>query len=301
VTNPAPGPPPAPRPPNGQSWPQPAAPQQAAQQQPTALTAAVQQPHAPHAPAQHPADQQAQDDATIRLPLVQPGPQPQARSPHQAAFGQPAFAQGPQQGWPQGSGWAQGPGYQPGAPGQPGPYGPPPAPRSRKTGLIIGVVVAAVVMIGGLATGVVLIMNQASESDEILAAPGGVAAPPDSELPGSDLPGSGDVEPAVQELALSLRSSLNERDVDGLLLSVCEDGKVGDAARNDLVENFPFLNPDDLQHAHEVDFSEPEIVPSGEEYLFAFAGDDVETGEPLDIGFRVVTADGIAKWCGVIP
>lgn len=312
VTNPAPGQPPAPHPP-GSAWPQQGAQQQPTQQQPTALLPAAQ-PHAPHESAQHESAQhesthhpaqQAPDDATVRLPHVQPAPQAQLPPPHRAApqgaFTQPPFPQGPQQ-----QEWRpQGPGYPPGVPGQPGPYAA--APPSRKpTRILIGVV-AAVVVLGVLVTGVVLTMQQARESVDTPAAPDVAASPLDGLAPDSESPGSGlgDSEAVLEELSVSLQSNLNDRNVEGLLETVCEDGKTGDAARNDLME-FPFLDPTSSQYSDPIDFQEGSVSPNDVDddgsYLIDFVGSDTSTEEPIRLTFKAhVYPDGSgAVWCGVV-
>jgi hypothetical protein len=285
VTDPAPGQPPAP----GPAWPQQGAQQQPTQQQPTALLPAAQ-PHAPHQPAP--------EDATIRLPRV-PGPaQAQLPPPHvaapQHAFPQPPFPQGPHQAWA-----PQGPGYPPGAPGQP--YGAP--PRSRKpTRILIGVV-AAVVVLGVLVTGVVLTMRQASAPP---AAPDVVASPLDELVPESapPVPGPGGSDAALAELSVSLQSDLNDRDVEGMLTTVCEDGKAGDAARTDLLE-FPFLDPTSSQYSAPIDFQEGSVSPNDVEddgsYLIDFVGSYTTTEVPIELTFKAyVFPDGSgAVWCGV--
>jgi hypothetical protein len=278
VTNPAPGQPPAP----GSAWPQQGAQQQPAQQQqPTALLPAAQ-PRAPHQPAP--------EDATIRLPRVQPGPPPQY------AFTQPPVPQGPHQAWP-----PQAPGYPPGVPGQPGRYGA--APPSRKpTRILIGVV-AAVVVLGVLVTGVVLTMRQASTPPP---APDVVASPLDELTPESaaPVPGPGDTDTVLAELSVSLQSDLNDRDVEGLLATVCEDGKTGDAARNDLLE-FPFLDPTSSQYSDPIDFQEGSVSANDVEddgsYLIDFVGSYTSTEEPIELTFKAyVYPDGSgAVWCGV--
>jgi hypothetical protein len=159
-------------------------------------------------------------------------------------------------------------------------------------------VAAAVVLIGGLVTGVVLTLNRASESSEILAAPGGVASPPDS---GSELPESGDSEADLEELSVSLQSNLNNRDVDGLLETVCEDGKVDDRARNYLIK-LPFLDPTSSQYSEPIDFPEGSISPNDDgSYFIKFIGNYTSSGEPIPLVFKArVYPDGSgAGWCGI--
>jgi hypothetical protein len=289
VTNPAPGQPPAP----GSAWPQQGAQQQPAPH-PTAVLPVAQQ-HAPHEPPQH---QQVPDDATIRLPRVPPA-FPQAQQPPPPAFAQPPFPHGPQQAWP-----PQGPGFPPGVPGHPGPYGA--APASRKpTRILIGVV-AAVVVLGVLVTGVVLTMRQVGGSVGTPAAPDVAASPLDGLAPDSASPGPGiaDSEAVLAELSASLQSDLNDRDVEGLLQTVCEDGKTGDAARNDLME-LPFLDPTSSQYADPINFPEGSVslndVEDDGSYLIDFVGSYTSTDEPISLTFKAYAyPDGSgAVWCGV--
>ena len=108
----------------------------------------------------------------------------------------------------------------------------------------------------------------------------------------------------LDELSASLQTSLNDHDVDGLLGTVCEDGKVNDAARNDLM-NLPFLDPSSSQYSDDVDFPKgsPSEEPDPEDgsYLITFAGSDTSTGEPIQLTFKayVHPDHSGAVWCGV--
>jgi hypothetical protein len=295
VTNPAAGHPPAPHPP--QSRPHPGDPQQPALPNP-----ATQPPPAPYPQTPRPTVQQAQNEATRQLPNAQHGsPQAQFR-PHPTEQQADGILQGPlpaaQQGWPQGSGYP---------PGAPGPYSPSPGrPRNRKPGRIITGVVAAVVVIGVLVVGVMLTISQVRESLPTLPTPvapgarGAESFPPldAAPSPNSGHPGQGGDEAAAQQLAVSLRSYLNNRNVDGLLQSVCEDGKVDDAARNELVE-MPFLNPESPRYSAPINFPEGSVIPDRDGYLIVFFGSYTTTQESINLAFTAYVDGAGAFWCGV--
>jgi hypothetical protein len=164
-------------------------------------------------------------------------------------------------------------------------------------------VVAAVVVLGVLVTGVVLTMRQAGDAP---AAPDVAASPLDGLAPDSaaPVPGLGDSDTVLEELSVSLQSDLTDRDVEGLLATVCEDGKTGDAARTDLLE-FPFLDPTSSQFSDPIDFQEGSVSPNDVEddgsYLIDFVGSYTSTEEPIQLTFKAyVHPDGSgAVWCGV--
>ena len=172
---------------------------------------------------------------------------------------------GQQQGWPPqqpGYGPTQQfpPQYQPGTyppPGQPG--GEPPR---KKTGAIIGVVVAVVVILAAVGVtgfwqpGFFLADDQESSANggAVSSAPpppGGSSAPnpggqappkPDIKTPGTLAPPGGDAQPpaggddsaAIAHKAQQFVTAYNARDKAGTQASLCEPDKLGDFDMNDL-------------------------------------------------------------------
>jgi hypothetical protein len=282
-------------------------------------------PHAPHQqvqatiPVSYPQARNAAQAPTQQLPFghaPQPGPYATAQYPPtqsaQTQYAQTQYlqtpsaqAQYPQAQYPQTQySRAQYPAPWPAGPGASAPYGPPPSRKNRA--VAIGVV-AAVVAIGGLGTGVALTWQQARDTLTAAAPwatvptpdlPGPLGSPPplDGVPPGGG--GSTNVEDlAVSSLASTLQVYLNAQNADGLLLSVCDSGKVDNRARDDLM-GMPFLNPGSPQYANGVTFPDPTITPTTDGYTITFSGADSSTGESIDLSFRAYVDDAGAFWCG---
>jgi hypothetical protein len=291
-------------------------------------------PRPPHAtqpqvqatlPVSYPQARNAAQAPTQQLPYghaPQPGPYPTAQYPQtqpaqtqytQAQYSQTQYAQTqyaqnqyaqaqyPQAQYPQAQ-HSQGQ-YPVPWPGGPSPYGPPPSRKNRT--VAIGVV-AAVVVIGGLGTGAALTWQQARDTLSAAApwatiptpdVPGPLGTPPplDGVSPGGG--GTSVEELAVSSLASTLQVYLNAQNADGLLLSVCDSGKVNNRARDDLM-GMPFLNPSNPQYANGVTFPDPTITPTTDGYTIAFSGADTSTGELIDLSFRAYVDDAGAFWCG---
>jgi hypothetical protein len=262
----------------------------------------------PYPTAQYPQTQPAQTQYTqAQYPQTQPAQTQYAQTQYtQAQYPQAQYpqTQHSQAQYPQTQhSQAQYPAPWPGGPGVPSPYGPPPSRKNRA--VAIGVV-AAVVVIGGLGTGAWLTWQQARDTLSAAApwatiptpdVPGPLGSPPplDGVPPGG---GTTNVEElAVSSLASTLQVYLNAQNADGLLLSVCDSGKVNNRARDDLM-GMSFLNPSNPQYANGVTFPDPTITPTTDGYTIAFSGADSSTGESIDLSFRAYVDDAGAFWCG---
>ncbi|WP_216215583.1 hypothetical protein [Amycolatopsis aidingensis] len=105
----------------------------------------------------------------------------------------------------------------------------------------------------------------------------------------------------VKKLASGLQSNLNHKNLNGLLLTVCETGKQGDAARSDLLRILPMLDPADPNRPRKAHFQLADLTADPEEgYHLLFEGAYADgSGPPLTIRFRVYVDRGVAAWCGV--
>ncbi|MGH3429707.1 MAG: hypothetical protein ACRD3Q_04830 [Terriglobales bacterium] len=230
-----------------------------------------------------------------------PPPQPGWQDPQQP---QPDW-QGQQQGYPA-------PAYQP-YPGQqsqsgPGFYGPP--NRPRKTGLIVGCIAGAVVLIAGIVLTIVLLnggddkkngdsgdQKASSSSSGSSKGNSGDSLAPD---PSDGIGVRGDVPPALQSLGIQLQANLSNSNVNGLLRTVCEAGKENDQAKNDLLRTIPSLSDSSVK----VQFNQVGGSAKGDSYALTFHGTYADTsGKEITVEFLARTddkpGDGKANWCGV--
>ncbi|GAB3498077.1 hypothetical protein [Amycolatopsis cihanbeyliensis] len=105
----------------------------------------------------------------------------------------------------------------------------------------------------------------------------------------------------VKKLAGGLQSNLNYKNLNGLLLSACESGKKGNAARDDLLRTLPMLDPADPNQARKAHFRLADLTADPHEgYHLLFEGAYADgSGPALTIRFRVYVDQGVAAWCGV--
>ncbi|WP_299528983.1 hypothetical protein [uncultured Streptomyces sp.] len=120
------------------------------------MTTPPQPPQGPYGPPQPSQPPQNPYATAPQVPPQAPGPY---GVPPQPGYGHPQQPPAPAQGgWGQQDGWGQ----QPPAAGAPG--WPPQPPRKKRTGLVVGIVGAALLVVGGIVFGVVQLVDKGAET-----------------------------------------------------------------------------------------------------------------------------------------
>ncbi|RZQ60743.1 hypothetical protein [Amycolatopsis suaedae] len=106
---------------------------------------------------------------------------------------------------------------------------------------------------------------------------------------------------ALESMSISLQSNLNYKNIQGLLISVCESGRSG-GAEQDLVGMFPALDPSHPEHRIKVHFEPPEMRAAKDEgyYLLFTGGYPTQPGRTIKVGFKAYVDNGDANWCGTV-
>ncbi|RZQ60744.1 hypothetical protein [Amycolatopsis suaedae] len=104
----------------------------------------------------------------------------------------------------------------------------------------------------------------------------------------------------LEKLANDIQSNLNYKNLDGLLRTVCESGRSGQA-KQDLLAAFPALDPGHPEHGVKVHFDRPEVKAAQKEgYLLRFTGGyPTQPGRSVQLVLKAYLDAGVASWCGM--